>query len=93
MPASFFERMKKTAFVHRIKIGPEEARATKDKLSALILAKPTIPYISYGAILREATFKDPTEFFSQMYYVDVDLFEIWLYNKQSGEILTKIKGK
>lgn len=93
IPASFFERMKKTVFVHRLKSGPEEARATKDKLSAIILAKPTIPYISYGAILREATFKDPTEFFSQMYYIDVDLFEIWLYNKQNGEIFTKIKRK
>jgi len=93
MPASFFERMKKTAFVQRIKMSPEEARAAKDKISVLILAKPVAPYISYGAILREATFKDPTEFFSQMYYVDVDLGEIWIYNKQSGEIITKIKSK
>jgi len=93
LPADFFEQIKKTAFVHKIKIASKEARAMKDKLSALILAKPTIPYISYGAILREATFKDPTEFFSQMYYVDVDLFEIWLYNKQTGEILAKIKSK
>lgn len=93
MAASFIEAMKLTSFVQRLKIGPEEAQATKYKLSALILAKPIAPYISYGAILREATFKDPTEFSSQMYYVDVDLIEIWIYDKLSGEIISKIKGK
>jgi len=83
----------KEAFVQRLKLLPTEARVVKDNVSALIVVKPTSPYITYGAILGEATFKDPNAFFSQMYYVDIDLLEIWLYNKKSGEILIKIKGK
>jgi membrane-associated protease RseP (regulator of RpoE activity) len=73
-------------------MGPEEARATKGNISVLVLAKPVAPYISYGATLREATFKDPSEFFGEMYYVDVDLVEFWIYNKRSGDIITKIKS-
>lgn len=93
MGASFDEAMKLTSFVQRLKIGPKEAQATKYKLSALILARPIAPYISYETIFHKATFKDPTEFSSQMYYVEVDLIEIWIYDKLSGEIISKIKGK
>ena len=85
--------MEETAFVHRVKIGAEEARAAKDKISALILAKPIAPYISYGEILSKATFTNPIESTSEMYYVDVDLTEIWIYDKLSGEIISKIKTK
>ena len=93
LSAQSFESEGKTSFVQRLKMQPANARAVKDNIAALILVKPTAPYISYGAILRKATFKDPTEIFIQMYYVDVDLLEIWIYKKESGELLTKIKGK
>ena len=83
----------KTVFVQRINMGPAEAKAAKDKIAALILAKPTTPNITYGAILSKATFKDPTEFYSQIYYVDVDLLEIWIYDKVTGKLITKIKGR
>ena len=89
-PPSVYESMKKDSFVQRIKMAPEDARATKEKISALILAHPVAPYVSYGAILNKATFDNPTEYFMQMYYVDVDLKEIWIYSAQNGEILSKI---
>jgi len=83
----------KTVFLQRINMGPTEAKAAKENLAALVLAKATIPNISNGAILHKATFKDPNEFFSQIYYVDVDLLEIWIYDKLTGELITKIKGR
>lgn len=91
--AKFVESLKKPSFVQKINMQPEEARVAKDRITALILARPTTPYISYGAVLRKATFKDPTEFFSQMYYLDVDLLEIWLYDKTTGEIVSKAKSR
>jgi hypothetical protein len=91
--ASFLDNLKKPTIIHRINMGIDEARITKDKISSLVVAKPTNPYISYGAALREATIKDPTEFFNQLYYVDVDLIEVWIYNKQSGQVLKKITSK
>ena len=93
LPETSFKEKGKIVFVKRFKMGLEEARAVKGKIAALILAKPIAPYISYGEIYRGATFSNPTEFFSQMYYVDVDLFEIWIYDKISGEIISKIKGE
>lgn len=93
LPAISLDMGGETVFVQRINMGPTEAKAAKDKIAALILAKPITPNISYGAILRKATFKDPTEFFHQMYYVDVDLLEIWIYDKLTGELITKIKSR
>ena len=93
MLGSLIETMKKPAFVQRIKIQPQQARAAKDQIAVLLLAKLTSPYTSYGAVLSKATFKDPTDFFGQMYYVDVDLQQIWLYHKTSGEIIAKTKGR
>lgn len=89
----FIERMKKTTYVHKMKLGTDQAREVKPNLGAIVLAIPTSPYTSDGAILREATFKDPKEFFSQMYYLNVDIVQIWFYNKATGEILGKLTGK
>lgn len=83
----------KIVFVKRIKMDFAEAKAAKDKVAAVILVKPTTPYISDGAILRNATFDNPTEYFHQLYYVDVNLLEIWIYDKRTGKIISKIKGK
>ncbi|MFH1702366.1 MAG: hypothetical protein ABIB41_02890 [Nitrospirota bacterium] len=93
LPSESFKGEMEATFVKRLKMQPADARTVKDKIAALILVKPTAPFISSGATLHEATFKDPNQFLGQMYYVDVDLLEIWIYNKQSGELLTKIKGK
>lgn len=93
LPATSVDIRGKTVFMQRINMGPMEAKAAKNKIAALVLAKPTTPNISFGAILREATFENPTAFLSQMYYVDVDLLEIWIYDKLTGEIITKIKGR
>jgi hypothetical protein len=81
------------AFEKQIDMSPTESKAAKSKIEALILAKPTPPYISYGCIRHEATFESPFYFLGRMYYVDVDLLEIWIYDKLSGEIIVKIKGK
>lgn len=91
LPSTSLDIGGKTVFIKRITLGPTEARAAKDNITALVLVIPRTPYISSGAILRKATLKDPTEFFSQMYYVDADLLEIWIYNKLTGELITEIK--
>jgi hypothetical protein len=60
------------------------------KNSTIIVPKREI---SKGALLSEATFKNPYEFFAQMSYVDVNLAEIWIYDRKSGEIISKIKSR
>lgn len=84
---------RQTAFEQQIDMGPTEVIAAKDKIAALILARPTPPYISYGCLRHKATFENPFYFLGRKYYVDVDLLEIWIYDKLSGKIISKIKGK
>lgn len=89
----YLESMKKKAFFIRLKMEPTEAREIKNKVAALILAKLLPPYISEHVILRKATFKDPKESSLQIYYVHVDILEIWFYDKTTGVVIAKIKGK
>jgi hypothetical protein len=83
----------KKIFYLQINMGPVEAKAAKNKIAVLILAKPVDPYISSGATLINATFNDPTEYFSEIYYIDVNLKEIWFFNKTTGEIIERIKSE
>ena len=83
----------KTVFVKRINIPPTNAKMAKDKVSTFVLVKLTTPYISDGTFLSQATFDAPSQIFHQFYYVDVDLLEIWIYDKPTGELITKITGK
>lgn len=82
----------KTIFVKRIDMEPAEAKAAKNNFAALILVRPIAPYISDGVFLTEATFEKPFEFYCQYYYVDVSLLEIWIYDKLTGNVITKIKS-
>jgi hypothetical protein len=83
------ESEKETRFVQRFKVPSDQARSAKDKIGTLILVKLTSPYTTYGSLFKQATFKDPSEFFSQIYYLDVDLQQIWVYDKTTGEIIAK----
>ena len=74
-------------------MGPSEAKVAKNRIEALILVKPTTPNISYGNLIDKATFAMPTNYFLHFYYVDVDLLEIWIYDKLTGEVITKIKSR
>jgi len=82
-----------TVFVGRINLSPAKAKAIKNNLAALILTKLTTPNISDGAIYIEPTFDFHYEYFTKMCYVNVNLLEIWIYDKLTGEVIIKIKGK
>jgi len=80
-------------FVSQVKKKPAEAQdaKNKNKIAALILAKLTPPYISEGHIILGPTFEFPSGSYSKMFYVDVDVMEIWFYDKTTGAIMAKIK--
>ena len=82
----------KTVIVIKLTMTPSEAKVAKEMIAALCLARPTIPNISYYAIMYEATLEYPSDLLNQKYYVDVDLLEIWIFNRQTGEIIAKSKG-
>jgi TonB family protein len=83
-------KIKGPAVVQRITLEPEQARAIKNKITGLILAKLTPPYVSNNTVHEEATIRSPWEFFQKEYDVDVDLHQIWLFNKTTGEVMAKV---
>ena len=77
----------------QIRISPAEAKALKNNILALLVVKPVVPYTSNYAWDIAATFKSPVRSVDNFYYVETHLLEIWFINKETGEVLAKIKPK
>jgi hypothetical protein len=80
-------------FTCQFNIKPENARLVKPNLSALAICRVLEPTISEGVFHHEATFKGRIELTSLMCYLNVDLVEIWVYDKTDGSIVAKIRAK
>ena len=81
------------SFEKILNMGLEEAKASKDNIAALIIGKPTYPFTSFGSISSGATFSSPSSMDISMSYLHLDLLEVWFYNTETGEIISKITGK
>ncbi len=79
--------------VQRTNMSIEEAKRSKLRIAALILAKPIAPYHSYEARRIPGTFDDESEYYYEHFYIHADLIEIWIYNKLTGKIMAKMKVK
>lgn len=70
-------------------IGSPVAKQIKDNLAVLILFKLKEPYRNYWWMQFEPTIKIPEDAQYTFHNVYADLKEIWIYDKASGEILSK----
>jgi len=73
-------------------IAPTVAKQIKDHLAILVLFKLKEPYRNFGVMKFEPTIKEPEETLYKFQNVHADLKEIWIYNKASGEVLSKTKA-
>jgi hypothetical protein len=77
-----------------LKISPDEARDLKGNLGVLLICRvraggdpPKYFFPSYYHV--KPTMDSPTEISFLQYFVKVDLFEIWVFNRRTGSIYAK----
>lgn len=72
-------------------IPPAIARQIKDNLTILVLFNLKEPYNSLGKFNIKPTFDKPEDITMDLLNVYSSPIEIWVYNKASGEVLSKTK--
>lgn len=73
------------------KIKETDLHLESGQLKFLYIGKVVKPYTTTGHRYREATISFPYESEKNINYINFDLNEIWVYNKNTGEVYTKIK--
>lgn len=73
-------------------IAPPVAKQIKDNIAILILFKLKEPYRNFGVMQFKPTIKNPEDATFQFKNVHADIKEIWIYNKVTGEVLSKTKA-
>lgn len=87
------EVLKSDAFEVELNLSPQDAEKAKDNIRAVFICRLVPPYTSYGAVLRQVTPDNPDRLFVQKFYLNAELIEVWIYDKASGVILSKIKSR
>jgi len=62
-----------------------------NSLGCLFIGKISEPYTCEGYSQIKPTIDFPKEFITYNKYINLDVIEIWLFNKKTGEIYSKIK--
>lgn len=76
------------------KISPEKGRDLKTNLGILLVCKVKLggapPAHSFKSFYHaKPTMDSPTELSFQQFFVNVDLFELWVFNKKTGTVYAK----
>lgn len=82
---------KQVSFVLKLYTTPEQARALKSSLGVLLISKLAAPYTSGDIMCSAPTFRSPRSWTFITFYVFAKLLEIWFYDIQTGQIISKIK--
>lgn len=77
-----------------LKIPPEEARDLKSNLGILLICRvrpwgDPFAYSFRSVYHSEPTMNSPTELSFSQYFVNVDLLEIWIFNRRTGTVCAK----
>lgn len=78
-----------------ISVGIEEAKKLKEgkKIKAIVIGKLRAPFLTLGGMIEKPTINNPKDFSSLSHYLNVELYEVWFYDINSGKILGKIKKR
>ncbi|MCG6534126.1 MAG: hypothetical protein L7F78_05420 [Syntrophales bacterium LBB04] len=87
------EDLKSDAFEVELNFSPQDAEKAKDNIRSVLICCLVPPYASYGTLLRQVTLDNPDKLSVQKFYLNVKLIEVWIYDKTSGVILSKIKSR
>lgn len=81
--------------LENISLTSDKAKNFKDSnaLKLLFISKLSDPALHSDFTRIEPTINKPTDYMYLDYYINVNLQEIWLYDKNTGNILKKIKSQ
>jgi hypothetical protein len=68
----------------------EKAREVKPQIQAIAICKLLAPYTTSVAVHREATRDSPIELNIDRKYIIVDLLDVLVYNRDSGEVYARL---
>jgi len=80
-------------FYGELRLAPEQARRLKQSARALVIGSLADRPISKGASTGDATIQNPTAYFEQVRYVNLEVSEIWIYSPETGTVFLKIRPK
>jgi hypothetical protein len=78
-------------FYGEVRLRPEQARRLKQSASVLVIGSLGRLPISKGASSGEATIENPTAYFRQVRYINLQVSEIWIYSPGTGTVFLKIR--
>jgi hypothetical protein len=78
-------------FYGELHLAAEQARRVKQSAKALVIGSLADPPVSKGSSVGDATISNPTAYFGQIHYVNVQISEIWVYSPETGTIFLKIR--
>jgi hypothetical protein len=82
---------KTDAFVIEISMDVETAKRVKSGLTALAVVKLSHPPTFTGTFYSKPTYNKPDEYFVIHNYLSAHLLELWIYDKNTGEVFAKLK--
>lgn len=75
-----------------IPVARQRAEVLKARIGALALCKLVDPNVAEHFHHSTPKFDDPVEFWDHKDFIGVELLQVWVYDKSSGEILSR-EGK
>lgn len=90
---SFYGSEPFTTSAIALKLPPSKAREAKENLAFLYVVKLSKPFLDFDAITAQPTKSNPKKIEILYFSLMTSASEIWIFNRATGEIYTKIKSK
>ena len=84
---------KEAQFVHTMKMDLSTARESKDDLAVLVIGKLARPNTIKGFWTVKPTFSNPKDYSTMFSYVNIEMFEYWIFNRATGQVFMREKAK
>jgi hypothetical protein len=78
-------------FYGELHLAPGQARRLKQSARALVIGSLADRAASKGASSGDATIENPTAYFEQVRYINLEVSEIWIYGPETGTVFVKIQ--
>jgi hypothetical protein len=76
-------------FSSMLSIGPEDAARIKPNLEFVVVCRLVEPWIRNSGFTHDATIDDPYQMTTGKYFLQVSPVQLWLIDRQSGEVIRR----
>jgi len=80
------------SFQFRFPVNLSIAKETKENLGFLVIGRPTTPYTLSRLNAVKATFAKPTDMLQLYFYLNVDVLELWVFDRKTGKVHYKYRS-